>query len=157
MLDSIIGINPVAASYRGTPPLMQDLLSGRVDYTCQQPNGVISLVNEGKIRAFAVADDRRSPSMPDVPTADEVGYPGFKSTAWAGLVMPKGTPDAIVNKVNQALSKVLDNPNVIKRMADLGVTPMRPEQRSRQYQLDFMKKELERYTTLMHKIGIKPQ
>jgi tripartite-type tricarboxylate transporter receptor subunit TctC len=71
--------------------------------------------------------------------------------------MPKGTPDAIVNKVNQALSKVLDDPKVIKRMADLGVTPMRPEQRSRQYQLDFMKKELERYTTLMHKIGIKPQ
>jgi tripartite-type tricarboxylate transporter receptor subunit TctC len=133
------------------------LLSGRVDYTCQQPNGVISLVQEGSVRAFAVADDRRSPSMPDVPTSDEVGYPDFKSTAWAGLVMPKGTPDAIVNKVNQALSKALDDPNVIKRLAALGVTPMRPEQRSREYQLDFMKKEMERYTTLMHKIGIQPQ
>jgi len=157
MLDSIIGINPVAAAYRGTPPLMQDLLTGRVDYTCQQPNGVISLVKQGSIRAFVIADDQRTPSLPDVPNADEAGYPGFKSTAWNGLVMPKGTPDAIVNKVNQALAKALDDPNVIKRFESLGVAAVRPDQRSRQYLHDFMKSEMERYTTLIKKIGIEPQ
>ena len=57
MLNSIVGVNPTAASYRGTPPLMQDLLGGRVDYTCQQPNGVIGLVQKGDIRALVIADD----------------------------------------------------------------------------------------------------
>jgi tripartite-type tricarboxylate transporter receptor subunit TctC len=157
MLGAIVGVNPVAASYRGTPPLMQDLIGGRVDYTCQQPNGVIGLLQKGDIRAYVVADSRRSPALPDVPTADEVGMPDFKSTAWNGLVMPKGTPDAIVNKVNQALSKALDDPALLKRFEALGVTAMTPNERSRAFQKKFMTSERDRYTALIRKIGINPQ
>jgi putative tricarboxylic transport membrane protein len=156
MFDSIVGVNPTAVAYRGTPPLMQDLLGGRVDYTCQQPNGVIGLVAKGEITALVVADSRRSPTLPNVPTSVEAGFPGFKSTAWNGLVMPKGTPDAIVNKVNKALNKVLNDPKIIKRYADIGVTVFPPEERSRQFMHDFMEKEMVRYTTLMKQIGIKP-
>ena len=66
---------------------------------------MIGLVNKGEINAFSVvADDHREPSLPNVPDADEAGFPGFKATAWNGLVMPKGTPDAIVNKFNKALT-----------------------------------------------------
>jgi tripartite-type tricarboxylate transporter receptor subunit TctC len=157
MFDAIIGISPVAAAYRGTPPLMQDLLAGRVDYTCQQPNGVIGFLKDGSIRAFVIADDHRSFALPDVPDSDEIGMPGFKSTAWNGLVMPKGTPDAIVNKMNDAVGKALDDPDLVKRFEALGVSVVPKNQRSRAYQLKFMTDELERYTTLMHKIGIKPQ
>ncbi len=114
-------------------------------------------MQQGSIRAFAVADDRRSDVMPDVPTSDEVGMPAFKSTAWNGLVMPKGTPEAILNKINRAIGKVLEDPDALKRLAALGVVAVPPEQRSRAYQLKFMTDELERYTTLMHKIGMQPQ
>jgi tripartite-type tricarboxylate transporter receptor subunit TctC len=157
MFDSIVGVNPTAAAYRGTPPLMQDLLGGRVDYTCQQPNGIIGLVNKGDIIALAVADDHREVSLPNVPDADEAGFPGFKATAWNGLVMPKGTPDAVVNKFNKALAKVLSDPAVVKQYANIGVTVRPPEQRTREFQRKFMEQEYVRYTTLMKKIGIKPQ
>lgn len=157
MFDSIVGVNPTAAAYRGTPPLMQDLLGGRVDYTCQQPNGVIGLISKGEINALAVADDHREASLPNVPDADEAGFPDLKATAWNGFVMPKGTPDAIVNKFNKVLAKVLDDPAVVKRYAAIGVTVRPPEQRTREFQRKFMEEEYVRYTTLMKKIGIKPQ
>ncbi len=157
LLDSIVGVNPTAVAYRGTPPLMQDLLGGRVDYTCQQPNGVIGLVKKGDIKAIAIADTRREPSLPGVPTGAEQGMPGFVSTAWNGLVMPKGTPDAIVNKFHDALQKALAEPEIVKRYAAIGVTVFPPEERTRDYQLKFMKEEEVKYTTLMKKIGIQPQ
>lgn len=157
MFDSIIGINPTAVPYRGTPPLMQDLLGGRVDYTCQQPNGVIGVVNKGDVNAYVIADSRRSPSMPNVPTSDEAGLPAFKSSSWNGLVMPKGTPDAIVNKINAALNQVLSDPEVVKRFAAVDITVRPPNERSREFQAKFMKAEMESYTALMRKIGMQPQ
>jgi tripartite-type tricarboxylate transporter receptor subunit TctC len=157
MFDAIVGVNPASAPYRGTPPLMQDLLGGRVDYTCQQPNGVIGLLSKGDIKALAVADDHRDPFMPNVPDADEAGFPGFKSTAWNGFVMPAGTPEAIVNKFNATLNKVLSDPEVVKRYKAIGITVNPPKQRSRAYMAKFMQSEIERYTTLIKKIGLKPQ
>lgn len=157
MFDALVGVNPTAAPYRGTPPLMQDLLGGRVDYTCQQPNGVIGFVQKGEVKALAVAGDKRMPSLPNVPTSDEAGMPDFKSTAWNALAMPKGVPAAIVNKVNTALNKALSDPDVVKRFATLDLTVPPPEERSREYMLKFMKIELDRYTDLMKKAGVEPQ
>ncbi|HEY4193222.1 MAG TPA: tripartite tricarboxylate transporter substrate binding protein [Mesorhizobium sp.] len=157
MFDALVGVNPTAAPYRGTPPLMQDLLGGRVDYTCQQPNGVIGFVQKGEVKALAVAGDKRMPSLPNVPTSDEAGMPDFKSSAWNALAMPKGVPDAIVNKVNAALNKALNDPDVIKRFATLDLVVPPPEERSREYMLKFMKIELDRYVDLMRKAGVEPQ
>lgn len=157
MFDALVGVNPAAAAYRGTPPLMQDLLGGRVDYTCQQPNGVIGLVAAGKIKALAVADGHRDPYMPNVPDADEAGFPGFKSTAWNGFEMPAGTPEAIVDKFHAALAKVLSDPEVVKRYAAIGITVTPPDQRTREYMAKFMESELVRYTALIKKIGLQPQ
>ncbi len=85
MFDLIVGVNPAAAAYRGTPPLMQDLLGGRVDYTCQQPNGVIGLVNKGEINALVVADDHREPSLPKSRTPTRPDFPASRrppGTGW---------------------------------------------------------------------------
>lgn len=157
MFGALVGVNPTAAPYRGTPPLMQDLLGGRVDYTCQQPNGVIGFVQKGEVKALAVAGDKRTPSLPNVPTSDEAGMPAFKSSAWNALAMPKGVPDAIVNKVNTALNKALSDPEVVKRFATLDLAVPPPEERSREYMLKFMKIELDRYVDLMKKAGVEPQ
>ncbi|HEY4139814.1 MAG TPA: tripartite tricarboxylate transporter substrate binding protein [Pseudolabrys sp.] len=157
MFDALVGVNPTAAPYRGTPPLMQDLLGGRVDYTCQQPNGVIGFVQKGEVKALAVAGDKRMPSLPNVPTSDEAGMPDFKSSAWNALAMPKGVPDAIVNKVNAALNKALNDPDVIKRFATLDLSVPPPEERTREFQRKFMQSELDRYVDLMRKAGVEPQ
>lgn len=157
MFNSAIGINPTAVTYRGTPPLMQDLIGGRVDYTCQQPNGVIGFVGKGDVRALVVADRKRAPSLPDIPNSDEAGLPAFKSSAWSGLGMPKGTPEAILNTVNAALNKVLDNPEIVKRLAGIDVAVRPPEERSREFHRQFLEAEMTRYTTLMREIGVQPQ
>lgn len=157
MFDAIVGVNPTAAPYRGTPPLMQDLLGGRVDYTCQQPNGIIGFVQKGEVKALAIAGNKRSPSLPDVPTSDEAGMPEFKSSAWNGLAMPKGVPEAIVNKVNQALNKALNDPEVVKRFANLDLAVPPPEERTREFQRKFMQAEMDRYVDLMRKAGVEPQ
>jgi tripartite-type tricarboxylate transporter receptor subunit TctC len=157
MFDALVGVNPTAAPYRGTPPLMQDLLGGRVDYTCQQPNGVIGFVQKGEVKALAVAGDKRMPSLPNVPTSDEAGMPDFKSSAWNALAMPKGVPDAIVNKVNAALSKALNDPDVIKRFANLDLAVPPPQERTREFQRKFMQAEMDRYVDLMRKAGVEPQ
>lgn len=157
MFDAIVGVNPTAAPYRGTPPLMQDLLGGRVDYTCQQPNGVIGFVQKGEVKALAVAGDKRMPSLPNVPTSDEAGMPDFKSSAWNALAMPKGVPDAIVNKVNMALNKALSDPDVVKRFATLDLAVPPPEERSREFMRKFIQAEMDRYVPLMKKAGVEPQ
>ncbi len=157
IFNAQIGINPVAAPYRGTPPLMQDLLGDRIDYTCQQPNGLGGLLDGGQIHAYAVADDRRSPLLPNVPTADEVGLPGFKSTAWIALAMPKGTPDAITAKMNAALVKALDDPGLQGRYKELGLVAPRPEERTREYLKTFMLSEMDRYVAIVKQLGIPPQ
>jgi tripartite-type tricarboxylate transporter receptor subunit TctC len=157
IFNSIVGVDPVAAPYRGTPPLMQDLLGDRIDYTCQQPNGLVGLLDSGKIHAYAVADTKRSPLLPNVPTSDEVGMPGFKSTAWIGLAMPKGVPDAVAKKVNQALAKALDDPDLQKRFKALGLVTPAADERSQDYLKKLMISERDRYVAIIKKIGLQPQ
>ena len=157
IFNAQINVNPVAAPYRGTPPLMQDLLGDRIDYTCQQPNGLGGLIDSGQIHAYAVADDRRSPLLPSVPTADEVGLPGFKSTAWIALAMPKGVPDAITAKMNDALVKALDDPALLARYRELGLVAPRPEERSREWLKKFMIAEMNRYVAIVKQLGIPSQ
>ncbi len=83
--------------------------------------------------------------------------PGFKSTAWIALAMPKGVPDAITARMNQALTKALDDPALLARYKELGLVAPRPEERSREHLRKFMVSEMERYVAIVKKIGIAPQ
>jgi tripartite-type tricarboxylate transporter receptor subunit TctC len=82
--------------YRGTAPALNDLVAGQIDIIVDQTSNSISQVRAGNIRAYAVTDDKRVASAPDVPTVDEAGLPGFHMTLWSGLWVPKGTPKEIV-------------------------------------------------------------
>jgi tripartite-type tricarboxylate transporter receptor subunit TctC len=114
-----IDIRPVA--YRGTTALLPDLLAGRVSLSFANVVNVVPLVREGKLRAFAVTSAGRSAIAPELPTMAESGYPGFEAVPWFGLMAPAGTPAAIVELLHRDTVKVLAQPDVRRKMNDLGL------------------------------------
>jgi tripartite-type tricarboxylate transporter receptor subunit TctC len=102
----------------------QDLLAGRTQVMFQLMTGIAQFVKTDKVRAIAVASPRRSSALPDVPTAAEAGLKGLESSAWFGVMAPKGTPQPIITKLNQDINKLLNDPAFRKRLVDIGVEPM---------------------------------
>ena len=109
--------------YKGTGPVMTDLVGKQVDLTCDQTTNTTNQIKTGKIKAYATTTKERVPALPDVPTATEAGLPGFEVGIWHGVYAPKGTPPEILKKLTASLQKALKDPNVVKRFADLGTTP----------------------------------
>jgi putative tricarboxylic transport membrane protein len=149
VFKALIAVKPTVASYRGTPQATQDLIAGNVDFVCNQIVNVVGHVKSGALKAYAVTGETRSPMLPDVPTSTEAGLPDFKLTVWYGLSAPKGTPAAIVAKLNQALSVALDDPAVTKRFADLGYDVVAQQQRSAASFDDFMRKEVDLWAKVL--------
>jgi putative tricarboxylic transport membrane protein len=143
VLHSLIGITPTVVSYRGTPQATQDILSGNVDFLCNQIVNIVEHVKAGSLKAYAVTGEKRSPMLPDVPTTSEAGLPDFTLTVWYGLSAPKGTPAPIVTKLSRALSAALDDPALVKRFADLGYDVVPAQQRSPNSFDDFMRNEVD--------------
>jgi tripartite-type tricarboxylate transporter receptor subunit TctC len=109
-----------AVAYRGTGPALNDLVSGQVDFMCDQIVSVAEQVKANTIKAYAIASAERSPALPNVPTTKEAGLPDFQIEAWNGIIAPKGTPADVVAKLVDALDKALNDENTKKRLLDLG-------------------------------------
>jgi tripartite-type tricarboxylate transporter receptor subunit TctC len=149
--QSIIGVQPVAVPYRGLGESTQALLAGQVDYSCNQAPLTVEHVNTKVLQAYVITSEKRSPMLPDLPTASESGLPDFTLGAWNGLQFPKGTPESIVKQVNAALSKVLDEPEMRERMAKLGIEIAPPERRAPSWFGPFIKSEIARWKPLLEK------
>ena len=131
LLKGVLGtpkINSVA--YRGTGPALNDLVSGQVDFMCDQIVSVAEQVRAGSIKAYAVASAERSPALPDVPTTKEAGLPEFQIEAWNGIAGPKGMPKEAVDKLVDALNKALNDEATKKRLLDLGTVLPTAEDRT---------------------------
>lgn len=131
LLKGVLGtpkINSVA--YRGTGPALNDLVSGQVDFMCDQIVSVAEQVRAGSIKAYAVASAERSPALPDVPTTKEAGLPEFQIEAWNGIAGPKGMPKEAVDKLVDALNKALNDEATKKRLLDLGTVLPSAEERT---------------------------
>jgi tripartite-type tricarboxylate transporter receptor subunit TctC len=115
------GIKLQYVPYRGTQPAMNDLVAGQIDLIVDQTSNSINQVRAGTIRAYAVTDDKRVDSAPDIPTTDEAGLPGFHMTLWSGLWVPRGTPKEVVAKLNGAAVEALKDPAVRKQFENLGL------------------------------------
>lgn len=120
LLHSILGVKPQSVPYRGTGPAMNDLVAGQVDYLCDQVVNVAPQVRAGTIKAFAVAQQSRNAALPDVPTSAEAGLPAYQVVVWNAMLAPKGTPEPVVAKLNEALRAALADANVKARLAELG-------------------------------------
>jgi tripartite-type tricarboxylate transporter receptor subunit TctC len=119
--ENLAGIKLQYVPYRGTAPALNDLVAGQIDIIVDQTSNSISQVRAGNIRAYAVTDDKRVASAPEVPTVDEAGMPGFHMTLWSGLWVPKGTPKEIVARLNAATVEALSDPAVRKQLENLGL------------------------------------
>jgi tripartite-type tricarboxylate transporter receptor subunit TctC len=115
------GIKLQFVPYRGTAPALTDLVAGQIDIMIDQTSNSIAQVHAGTIRPYAITDDKRVESLPDVPTVDEAGLKGFHMTLWSGLWLPKGTPKDIVAKINAAAVNAMKDPAVRKKFLDLGL------------------------------------
>ena len=107
--------------YRGTGPALQDVIAGNVDLICDQPVATGPHVASGALKAYAMATKARVSQLPNVPTFAEGGLPGFELAVWHGVYAPKGTPAAVVTRLNTALRHALADPNVVKRFQEMGV------------------------------------
>jgi len=119
--QSLIGTKIPYVAYRGTGPAIQDLVAGQIDLIVDQASNSLPQVQAGRIRAYAVTDDKRLGAATDIPTVDEAGLPGFHVAVWSAFWVPKGTPKEIIAKVNGAAKEALADPAVRKRLADVGV------------------------------------
>jgi tripartite-type tricarboxylate transporter receptor subunit TctC len=142
VFHTLADVHPTVASYRGTPEATMDLVRGNVDFGCNQIVNIAPHIKSGALKALAVTGDKRSPMLPDVPTTAEAGMPGFNLTVWFGVSAPKGTPPAIIDKLNRALGAALDDPDVVKRFAELGYDVVPQDKRSVAYFDTFYKNEV---------------
>jgi len=123
LLKAMTGINMLHVPYRGSAPALVDLLAGQVQMAFDNLPGEIQQIKTGKVRALGVTAARRVPELPDVPTIGET-VPGYEALVWYGIAAPKGTPPAIVEKLNHAVNTVLASPKLKARMEQLGGEPM---------------------------------
>lgn len=138
--------------YKGGAPALQDVLAGVVAVMIIPPNAAQASVRSGKLRVIAVSSARRSPAWMDVPTFAELGYPDLTVSSWVGLSAPKGTPVAVVDKLNAALNEALNDKALLQQLDAEGLTPLRTT--PKQYG-DLVVKDLNRWSALVRSLGLR--
>ena len=147
-----VGISMIAVPYKGGGPASNALLSGEVDMMFEQSYAALPSIQAGRTRALAVTSDQRLPSLPDVPTMAELGYPRATVSNWLGLIGPKGLPPAIVKQLNEAFNKALALPDMREKIAGPGnvIGGGTPEEFAA-----FIASENKRWATIVKTAGIK--
>ena len=124
LLKQRAGIDMVHVPYKGGGPMVTDLVGGQIQLAIGDQANLMPQVKAGKLRVLAVGSARRSPNYPDVPTIAEAGFPGYEAGAWQGLVAPAGTPPDVVRRLNEALVRVMEMPDVRERLIGAGLEPV---------------------------------
>ena len=143
--------------YRGAAPALQDVMAGHIDMTFDQAANSLPQVRAGRIRAYAVTAPVRLAAAPDIPTVDEAGLPNFHMAVWHAFWVPKGTPRAVVDKLNAAVREALQDPEVRKKLADLGQEIMPPEMQTPEALRAYHKAEIDKWWPVIRQAGIKAE
>ena len=148
------GITAVHVPYKGGAACQTDIMGKQIDVSFQNLGAVTNYIKAGKMKALSVTATARNPQIPAVPTAAEAGFPDLVVTSWQAAAVPAKTPREIVMKLNDAMVKTLRSPEVRERMAAIGfdVVAGTPEEFGQ-----FMKAEIERWTRVVERGGIKPE
>ena len=123
LFSNVAGVKMLHVPYKGEGAAQTDLLGGQVHMMFTSTIIGYNQVKAGKLRAMGVTSAHRLPSMPEVPTIAESGFPGFEVTAWYGMVAPAGTPEPIIKRLNDGLQTVLKQPEVVKKIEEFGAVP----------------------------------
>lgn len=148
LFKSVAQVDIIHIPYKGSGPALTDVMGGQLDFMFD--TGAFPHIKGGKIRALAVAADKRHPQLPEVPTFDELGIKGMVMNAWYGVAAPAGTPPALIAKVNTAVNHALKSGDLAKRLADIGA-----EVRSGSSEdfAKFWRSEVDRYAGLVKMTG----
>ena len=157
LLNMAMGVTVTHVPYRGEGPAQQDLIGGRLDYMCSTIQTGAALAKTGLVRGIAVMSPLRVKIIPDLATTGEQRLPGVEASVWNAFFLPPGAPDAIVNKLNRAMSDTLDDPDVRKRLEGLGLEIVAPQRRTPGYLAKFVSEEVDRWTKVVHTAGISPE
>ena len=152
LLRAQVGVDLTHVPYKGAGQVASDLLGGQVDMYFDNLPASLPSIKAGKLRALAVASEKRSPSIPDVPTFAEAGVKNFIITPWFGLLAPAGTPEAALQRLNLAFNEALKDPAVAQRMVELGVLTA-PD--SRAALSEFIASESSKWKTIIETRGIR--
>jgi tripartite-type tricarboxylate transporter receptor subunit TctC len=154
LLSSIIGAKPTEVPYRGNGPLMNDLLAGTIDYSCDQVITIAPQIAGGKVKGLMLAGSERSKLLPNVPSATEAGVPEFTADAWTSLFAPKGLPEPVAAKLNAAYQAALNDPAVVSRLSELGAVIPKPEQRGGAALAVLVKSDVDRWAKVIKDANI---
>jgi tripartite-type tricarboxylate transporter receptor subunit TctC len=154
MFKSAAGIQLNHVPYKGSPAAHADVMAGQVPIMFDAIPAVLPHIKSGKLRALGIGTRARSPFLPDLLTIEESGYPGFEAVGWIGIVAPAKTPDAILNKVNAEIVRMLKEPDVKQRLDALAFTPVGD---TRAEYAAFIKTEIEKWGKAVRDSGAKAE
>ncbi len=124
LLKNITGIDIVHVPYKGSSGMRTDILSGQIQILFDSVPTMAPLISSGMVRAIGTSGKARSPILPDVPTLDEAGAPGFQATLWVGFMAPKDTPQPVIDLLNHTITSILQRPDIKKSWEAQGATPL---------------------------------
>jgi tripartite-type tricarboxylate transporter receptor subunit TctC len=154
LLNTTIGVNITHVPYRGTGPATQDMIAGRIDYMCPLGATAIPQITGGQIKPIAILAKERSPLLPSLESAREQGLADFEASTWNASFLPKGTANAIVQKLHDATVTTMDAPSVQQRLKEIGATVVSSDRRSPEYLKKFVDSEIAKWAVPIKAAGI---
>lgn len=152
LLKSLEKLNMVHVPYKGATVATTALMGGEVDEVIVSVASVLPLIKAGRVRALAVLSEKRVPTLPNVPTSKEAGFPNFQMSIWYGMMAPGGTPREIVARLHREVARALEDPALLKHMANAGMDPWlgTPDDMG-----NLLRSEMARYAKIIQSAGIK--
>lgn len=154
LFQSRLGVKLTNIPYKGTGPALTDLLGGQVDLLCDQTTQTVGYIKADKVKTYGVTTPKRLPSLPNIPTLDEQGLKGFDVKVWHGIYAPKGTPPAVIAKVNAALKAALKDPEIKKRLDESSIDIVSMDKVTSKSLKDQVDSELNKWGPLIRKSKI---
>ena len=154
LLNSTIGVDVQHVPYRGSAPALQDLIGGRINYLCDAVSTELAQIKAGAVKPIAVLARKRSAVLPDVPTAQEQGMPGFEANNWIALFAPRRTPESIVQHLHDATIEAMSTPAVRDRMAAIGTDLVASDRTSSDYLKRFVASEIKKWAAPIKASGV---
>ncbi len=154
LLNAAIGVNITHIPYRGSAPALQDMIAGRIDYHCLNAAAAIPHLEGKTAKAITMLTKTRSPTFPTIATAHEQGLKDFVAENWLAFFLPKGTPAAIVQRLNEASVAAITTPAVVARLKENGADVVAPERRSPEFLQKFVESEIEKWAGPIRAAGL---